>query len=272
MVCFRGSASKNEGGAPGEPIPKRTGRNPRTATSEQEQTSVNSPIVTRPSPTVSDALETRRSVRQFLPDPVSEEVVREILSEASRAASGGNLQPWHVYVLGGAARDEFVATVDGKRAETPFGDGPEYAVYPEGLGEPYNARRGRVAAQMYELLDIARDDRAARMAQMARNFCFFDAPVGMFITIDREMGPPQYSDLGMFIQSAMLVARSHGLHTCAQEAWSMWGKTIREFVGYSDDEMIFCGLALGYADESAKVNDLVSERAGVDEFASFRGF
>ena len=110
------------------------------------------------------------------------------------------------------------------------------------------------------------------MAQMARNFSFFDAPVGMFITIDRNMGPPQFSDLGMFVQSAMLVARAHWLHTCAQESWSLWGKTIREYLEYPEEEMIFCGLALGYADESAAINELYTDRAPVEEFASFRGF
>jgi len=233
---------------------------------------VNVPIITRPSPSVSDALETRRSVRQFLPNKIEEEVVRSILGGASRAASGGNLQPWHVYVLAGEARDEFVDIVAKKSAENPFGDGPEYDIYPPDLQQPFKERRGRVAAQMYELAGIARDDRAARLAQMSRNFSFFDAPVGMFITIDRNMGPPQYSDLGIFIQSAMLLARERGLHTCAQESWSLWGKTIQDFVGFPDEEMIFCGLALGHADQDANINNLYSERAPLEEFASLRGF
>jgi nitroreductase len=233
---------------------------------------VNVPIVTAPSPTLRDALETRRSVRQFLPDPVAEEVVRNILSESSRAASGGNLQPWRVHVLAGAERDKFVATVAEKFATSPFGDGPEYDIYPADLAQPYKGRRGQVAAEMYELAGVTRDDSAGRMRLMQRNFCFFDAPVGMFITIDRNMGPPQFSDLGMFVQSAMLVARTYGLHTCAQEAWSLWGKTIQAFLGYPDEEMIFCGLALGYADESAVINSLYTDRAPLEDFVSFRGF
>lgn len=231
---------------------------------------MNAPIVTRPSPDLRDALETRRSVRKFLPDAVDEEVLRKILTESSRAASGGNLQPWHVHVLSEAARDEFVATVAEKMASNPFGDGPEYDIYPADLEAPYKVRRGEVAMQMYELAGITRDDKAGRLSLMQRNFCFFDAPVGMFITIDRKMGRPQFSDLGMFIQSAMLVARTYGLHTCAQEAWSLWGKTIQEFLGYPDEHMIFCGLALGYADENAVINNLYTDRAPLEEFASFR--
>ncbi len=225
-----------------------------------------------PSPTVSHAIETRRSVREYLPDPVPEALVREILTTASRAASGGNLQPWKVSVLAGAARDALVKTIAERMKETPFGEGPEYAIYPTNLEEPYRGRRGKVAKDMYALVGIERGDKAARARQMALNFSFFGAPVGMFISIDRNMGPPQFADLGIFLQNVMLLAREHGLHTCAQEAWSLWGKSIREFTNIGEDEMIFCGVALGYADPDAVINDLYTERASVDEFAQFIGF
>jgi nitroreductase len=229
-------------------------------------------IVTTPSLSVSDAIQTRRSVRAFRKDAVDQATIREMLEIASRSASGGNLQPWKIHVLAGAARDALVDAVAERSKERPFGDGPEYAIYPPDLGEPYKARRGRVAHQMYELAGIARDDTAARAAQMGRNFQFFGAPIGMIVSIDREMGPPQYADLGIFLQSLMLLARERGLHSCPQEAWSLWGATIREIVGIPEEELIFCGLSLGYADDEAVINRLQSERASVDEFAHFAGF
>jgi nitroreductase len=229
-------------------------------------------IVIAASPSVSAAVDSRRSVRAFLPDPVPEDVVRELLAKASRAASGGNLQPWKVSVLAGEARDEFVATVGERMKATPFGEGPEYDIYPRNLSEPYRTRRGKVAHDMYALVGIARDDSAARARQMALNFEFFGAPVGLFISIDRQMGPPQFVDLGIFLQSFMLLAREKGLHTCAQEAWSLWAKSIREFTGIPDDEMVFCGVALGHADPDAAINELRTDRAPVEEFARLIGF
>lgn len=225
------------------------------------------PLVTEPSPSVSDAIATRRSVRAFLPDPVPEALVREIVGRAARAASGGNLQPWKLTILTGAKRDELVAAVRAKQEESPFGDGPEYDIYPRQLGEPYRSWRGRVAAEMYGLVGIARDDTAARVAQMNRNYCFFDAPVGMILSIDRQMGPPQFCDLGLFLGNLMLLAREHGLHTCPQEAWSLWGKTIRAVTGIPEHELVFCGVALGHADPEAPINALYTERAAFDDFA-----
>ena len=230
------------------------------------------PFVVDPSQTVSQAIQTRRSVRGFLDKPVEESVVREILEIASRSASGGNLQPWKVAVLAGAARDEFVKIVSERMKDTPFGEGPEYDIYPQDLENPYRARRGKVAGDMYALVGIERDDSAARAKQMGLNFGFFGAPVGMFISIDRKMGPPQFSDLGIFLQSIMLLARERGLHTCPQEAWSLWGKSIREFTGIPEEELVFCGVALGYADPDAVINALHTDRAPLAEFATFRGF
>lgn len=226
-------------------------------------------IVTSASKTVTEAIETRRSTRAFLPDPVPDALVRSLISTATRAASGGNLQPWKLYVLTGAARERLVAAVAEKRKTRPL-DGLEYDIYPRELTEPYVARRGRVAAQMYELAGIARDDRDARNAQMAKNFEFFGAPVGMILTIEKQMGPPQFCDLGLFLGNLMLLAREQGLHTCPQEAWSVWGATIREAVGVPEDELIFCGVSLGYADVSDPINALRSERAPLEDFARFQ--
>ncbi len=225
-----------------------------------------------PSTSVSAAIASRRSVREFESDPVSEVDLREIISRASRAASGGNLQPWNLYVLTGDPLAELVETVAGKIKETPFGDGPEYDIYPPNLGEPYHARRAEVGAAMYDLLGIARDDMPARIAQMGKNFTFFEAPVGMILTIDKEMGPPQFCDLGLFLGNIMLLAREKGLHTCPQEAWSLWGATIRQVVGVPENELVFCGIALGRAKSGSRINDLYTERADLDEFSDFRGF
>ncbi len=231
-----------------------------------------SPIETRASTTVSEAIDTRRSVRAFLDTPVDEATVRELVQKATRAASGGNVQPWKLYVLAGDKRRELIDRVKEKSKETPFGDGPEYDIYPPDLSEPHKTWRGEVAREMYELVGIARDDAAARGAQMAKNFEFFGAPIGMFLTIDRQMNEPQFCDLGIFLDNMMLLAREAGLHTCPQEAWSLWGKTIREVVGVPEHELVFCGLALGHADPDHPINQLRTDRASLDEFASFQGF
>ncbi len=229
-------------------------------------------IVVGPSGSVSEAIETRRSVREFESDAISEADVREIVATASRAASGGNLQPWNLYVLAGEALRELVECVAKKSSETPFGDGPEYDIYPPDLTEPYRGRRARVGSEMYDLLGIARDDMAARAAQMGRNFTFFGAPVGMILTVDKQMGRPQFCDLGLFLGNIMLLAREKGLHSCPQEAWSLWGATIREVVRVPENELVFCGIALGRARADARINELYTERVSPDDFADFRGF
>ena len=233
---------------------------------------MSSKLVLSASARVSEAIRTRRSVREFEEKPVSEADLREIVDCARYSASGGNLQPWHLHVLTGTALDELLGRVAEKSKTTPFGDGPEYSIYPADLSEPYHARRGKVAVGMYELLGIARDDAAGRGAQMAKNFRFFGAPVGMILTIDKQMGNPQFCDLGIFLGNLMLLAREKGLHTCAQEAWSLWGGTIREVLGLPESELVFCGLALGYARADSVINQLCTERASVEEVARFSGF
>lgn len=219
--------------------------------------------------TVSEALEKRISTRAFLDRPVSEAAVRELLERASRAPSGGNLQPWRVYVLLGEARDRLVNTVAARIPEHPKGEGTEYNIYPPDLTEPYRTRRYRIGEMMYELLGIGRENKTGRLAHFARNYRFFDAPVGMIFTMERRMQEGQWADLGMFMQSLMLAAVEEGYATCPQEAWAMWHKTIRAELEIPNDEMIFCGMALGYADPEAPVNRLRSERAPAEEFATF---
>jgi len=219
---------------------------------------------------VSEALATRKTIRAFRPDPVPLETVREILRLAARAPSGGNLQPWKAYVLIGEARDELVRRVAEKRKQTPMGEAPEYHIYPPNLSEPYKTRRNRVGEAMYATMGIPREDKMARLKFFAGNWEFFGAPVGLIFTIERQMQQGQWSDLGMFLQSIMLLAREHGLHTCPQEAWAVWHSVIREYLSVPADQMIFCGMAIGHADETAPVNRLVTERAGLEEFVTVR--
>ncbi len=220
---------------------------------------------------VTEAVQARKSVRAFLSKPVPEDAIRKILIDAARAPSGGNVQPWKTYVLAGKVRDELVQSLRDKWAAGNFGEGTEYKIYPDNLGEPYMSRRRDVGFKLYELAGIARDDKVGRLKQMFRNFELFDAPVCMIFTIDRTMGAPQWADLGMYIQTIALLALDHGLATCLQEAWANWHKTLTQMLSIPDHEMVFCGLALGYEDTSARVNSLRSERAGLED-VKFFGF
>ena len=214
---------------------------------------------------VSEAVDKRMSVRKFRPDPVSDETMRSLLVDASRAPSGGNVQPWRIYVVNGDSiprMKEFLAT------QPPL-DAPEYEIYPQGLTEPYRTNRFNIGEQMYATIGIDREDKEGRRRQFAANNDFFDAPAALFCFIDRQMGPPQWSDLGMFLQTFMLLAVERGLSTCAQEYWSVRHKSVTAFVGAPDNEMLFCGMAIGYADESAPINSLRSERMPLAQWATF---
>lgn len=213
---------------------------------------------------VSDAVQARRSVRSFTTTPVADDVLRDLLERAARAPSGGNLQPWRIYVVSGDAMARFRTFIDGRRA-----DGGEYDIYPAELWEPYRTNRYQVGEQMYATIGVSRDDREGRLRQFARNQDFFGAPAALFCFIDRRMGPPQWSDLGMFLQTFMLLAQEAGIDTCAQEFWSVHHGAVREFVGAPDEELLFCGMAIGHADPDAPINTLVSERQPVDAWATF---
>ena len=222
---------------------------------------------------VRDAVETRYSCRAFLPTPVPIETVKEILSCAARAPSGGNLQPWLVHVLAGERLEALKNQLRPRFAkELPRGEGAEYQVYPSDLKEPYYTRRACVGEQLYASIGIPREDRPSRYRQFGRNYLFYDAPVGMFVCVDRIMGAPQWSDLGGFIQNISLLARAHGLHSIAQEAWTSWHKTLSAFLKLPSEHILFCGIALGHADEEAPINRWRSEREPVEAFATFDGF
>ena len=219
---------------------------------------------------VSEAIASRKSIRAFKPDPVPRETIEEILKLASRAPSGGNVQPWRVYALMGEARDELVRRVAEARKQHPMGEPPEYKIYPPHLSEPFRTRRFRVGEAMYATMNIPREDKAARLQFFSRNWEFFGAPVGLIFTMDRQMQEGQWADLGMFMQNIMLLAREKGLHTCPQEAWATFHSVIRDYLSIPQNEMIFCGMAIGHADDTAPVNALVAERAPLEEFATIR--
>jgi nitroreductase len=217
---------------------------------------------------VSAALATRKSIRAFRDQPISINIVREILELSARAPSGANLQPWRVYGVMGQAREELIRRVKSKSADLPRGEPPDYHIHPPNLSEPYSSRHFRAAALMYDALGISRDDMAARLRHLAKNWEFYGAPVGLIFTIHRQMEPGQWADLGMYMQSAMLLARDYGLDTCAQEAWALWPKTLRECLHIPDDEIVVGGMAIGYADKSAPVNGFASERVPFQDYAT----
>lgn len=217
---------------------------------------------------VAEAVRRRVSIRAFRADPVPADLVRSLLEQAARAPSGGNLQPWRVYALAGAP----LAALKAEVAANPFGETPEYDVYPPNLWDPFRTRRFENGEDLYATIGIPREDRPARLAQLARNGTFFGAPVGIFVALDRRLGPPQWSDLGMYLQTLMLLATEQGLATCAQEYWARYPQTVGRAVGLPDDHMLFSGLALGWPDETAPINTLRTRRDPFEVWGAMLGF
>lgn len=217
------------------------------------------------------AISARRSVRAFLDTPVDLAVVREILQVASRAPSGTNTQPWKVYVLTGDAKARLSAEIietfmdPAKAAEHH----EEYDYYPKEWIEPFIGRRRKVGFDLYGLLGLTKDDKAGMKRQHARNYQFFDAPMGLIFTIDRIMGKGSYLDYGMFMENIMISAVGHGLATCAQAAFNQFHKIIERQLNLPANEAVVCGMALGYEDKRAVENTLKTARASVDEFVTF---
>ena len=218
---------------------------------------------------VDEALTSRRSVRAFLPTPVGDATIRDILAVAARAPSGTNMQPWKAYVVQGEKKQALSEAIlnSGMRPEKIAWD--EYKYYPDQFFEPYLTRRRAVGFALYSLLGIGRRDVEKMRAQHDRNFTFFDAPVGMIFTIDRRLNMGSWVDHGMFLQSIMIAARGRGLHTCPQAAFAPYHRQIRPLLSIPDEEIIVCGMALGYEDESKPENQLRSERAPLEEFVTF---
>ncbi len=221
---------------------------------------------------VDEAITSRRSIRRFLSDPVPAETVEAILDVAARAPSGTNMQPWRGYALAGEAKQRLVDAVQAVFDVSEPGHVQEVQYYPDSFFEPYLGRRRACGWGLYGLLGIGKGDATKMKAQHRRNFQFFDAPVGMIFTVDRRLATGSWLDYGMFLQNIMTAARGRGLDTCAQAAWSHYHKAIRPVLGLAEEEVVVCGMALGYADPDAPENRLVTERAPARAFMQFDGF
>jgi len=219
---------------------------------------------------VTQAVNTRRSIRAFTNELPSMDVIAKIIETATRAPSGTNIQPWKVYVITGGARDKLCA------AACEAFDNPsekheiEVSYYPEKWIEPFLSRRRKIGWDLYGLLGIKKGDRDKTHLQHKRNYLFFDAPVGLMFTIHRDLATGSWLDYGMFLQNIMLLSREAGLHTCPQAAWSDYHKVVKAQLQIDSSEVIVCGMAIGYADEDALVNELVSHREDVSEFICYR--
>ncbi|AOR80500.1 nitroreductase [Novosphingobium resinovorum] len=219
--------------------------------------------------TIEDALHARKSVRAFLPDPIDMDLLRRLLAVAARAPSGGNVQPWQLHVLTGPALARFREAIAARIAELPRGEEPQYPVYPPEPVSPYAERIAGIGEALYGQIGIDRADRPARRAQFARNFAFFGAPVGLMCCIDRRLGPAQWAELGMYLQSLMLLLTENGLASCPQGCWAMYPETVGHFLDLPDHAMLFAGLSIGKEDPAAPINGLASPRVPVDAFARF---
>ena len=222
---------------------------------------------------VFEAVDSRIACRAFFDKPVDLDIVRELIVRAQRAASGGNLQSWNVYALANEPLKQFKRIVAERIArEDPRHTKSEYPIYPDPMFGAYKERREEHGLQLYGSLGIAQTDAAGRLGQYKKNFEFFDAPVALFITIDRRLGPGQWADLGGYINSLAVLARGYGLDTCPQEAWARLYDTVGDFLKIPPGEMLFCGFAIGYGDRKHKANDFRSPRAELGEFCKFHGF
>jgi len=220
------------------------------------------------STSVTDALNTRITARAFLDKPVPKNVLRQIFETAQRSPSGGNLQPWRVHVITEPKLDKFrkeavAAAMGGKKED------PTHPAYPAPLWEPHRSWRYKLGEDMYALLGIEKDDKAGRIGQFMKNMEFFGAPVGVIITVDKRMEAPQHMDIGIYLQSLMLLAREAGLHTAPQGWWRNWPETVAEHIDIPEGEEILVGMSLGYGDPDQAINDLYADRADLETRVHF---
>lgn len=218
-----------------------------------------------------EAISSRRSMRAFLDKPVSRKTIEKILTISQRAPSGTNTQPWHTYVCAGDVRDKISAEVielakSGKAAK--FED---YDYYCPKWNDVQNQRRRELGWELYGLLGIEKGDRKASSRQELKNFEFFGAPVGLFFTVEAYVGRGSWLDAGLYIQTVMLAARAFGLHTCPQAAWIQFQDPIFKHLEIPSDQSLVCGLSIGYADETAIENTLISKREDVTNVTCFHG-
>ena len=217
---------------------------------------------------IKQLIKSRYSVRSFLDKDVDFEKVKSILDTANSAPSGGNIQPWKVYVLGNNSKNKLV-TQALNNYDTGVQEDIEYEIYPKSLAEEYKKRRSQCAADMYDALSIARDDIDTRLKQVRENFKFFGAPIGMIVTIDKSFAQNGWGHVGMFLQNLWLTAINEGLGVCLQESWSIYPKTVKKVIDSPDNEMIWCGIAMGYPNNEDPINNYRTSRDSLDSFASF---
>jgi nitroreductase len=225
---------------------------------------------------VFEAIYSRRSTRGFQRTPVARQTLERMLLAAARAPSGTNMQPWHIYVTSGQAKDALVNDVRETRAREPQREQTkppegEYEYNPEPLFDPYGSRRRKLGWDLYSLHGVARGDRVASWEVAGRNFEFFGAPVGMILTMDRKLQAGSFLDCGIFLQTLMLAARACGLDTCPQAAWRHYHDVLRKHLEIPENQLVICGLSLGYADDGAIANKIRSEREPLEVFCTFRG-
>ena len=220
---------------------------------------------------VEEAISSRRSIRAFLPTPVPHQTIENILDTAARAPSGTNIQPWKTYVLTGdslAGLSQAILKVYND-PESAKDHTEEYAYYPREWVSPYIERRRKIGWDLYGLLGITRDDKQKMHHQHGRNYCFFDAPVGLMFTIDRVLEQGSWLDYGMFLQNIMIAARGNGLDTCPQAAFTPFHRVISEYLNIPETQSVVCGMSLGYADPNAVENSLTTEREPLDHWVTF---
>lgn len=220
-----------------------------------------------PSNSVSDAVASRRTIRAFTDTPVPLDTIRGILTKAQRSPSGGNLQPWRTHVLTGEALEQFRSAALSSAQSAP--EAPTHPAYPDPLWEPHTIWRRAVGIEMYGLMGIERGDKQGRINAGLRNAVFFDAPVGIIITSDIRNAMPQYMDIGIYLQSIMLLAREAGLHSAPQGWWRNMPSLCRKYLDFPSTEEVVVGIGIGYADNGAAVNRLYSARADIDERVNF---
>lgn len=224
---------------------------------------------------VTEAVRQRISTRAFLDTPISRDQLADLLDTAQRSPSGGNLQPWKMIAVTGAAKDEVIAIAQRVLAADPMGPVPgDRPVYPDlnAIAPVYNERRKRVGEMMYEKVGIPREDRAGRIRWFANNYRFFGAPVGLFLIIDKRMGHGQWAHMGMYMQTIALLAEERGWGTCMQECWARLRVELHDHFGLDEHHMLYAGIALGVPDPNEAVNDLYADRAPQAEVVEFRGW
>lgn len=222
---------------------------------------------------VSDAVRQRRSIRDFRPDPIPRAVLAEVLDTARWAPSGSNIQAWRIIAVAGAERDAIVAMAREAASAPAFGATADpFPIYPPELWEPLRTRRYTLAEDMYRALGIPREDKPARLRHVARNFEFFGAPVGLFFVIDQRVAHGQWAHLGMLIQTVALLLEERGLGSCMQEAWASYRPQLALRFGLAENEMVYCGMAVGYPKLDNPVNRFPRSRISLDELVEFRGF